>query len=328
MKPSIVIVLLVLAGVSSVAAHSQADEPSGPSVCQTDLPNSAHLLSTNAAQVEFVKADCETRSVYCVGPDGYPVPGELDPDLKSGEELTVKLFGPATCQDVLTVATQLHQASATLFRDVGVTKRDEVLASLALLAKTTATTDAATESITVFVSQINTKLNIEGVTLMVTPRRYYLDVGLLVAFTPYFQQVSTARVPGSKEQFVRETNTIHPSAAITLSYFPAGQYAVPRFSGYHGLGIQAGIGGDLSRVDDEFYLGLVWEPIPGAGISAGLAMLEMERLQPGYPSGALVNPNDVPKDTFLGPRAYFGISLNTEVFQTLLSLGAKARVPH
>ncbi|HEY3255697.1 MAG TPA: hypothetical protein VGJ91_17180, partial [Polyangiaceae bacterium] len=68
--------------------------------------------------------------------------------------------------------------------------------------------------------------------------------------------------------------------------------------------------------------------IPGAGISAGLALLEMQRLQPGYPMGALVAPSDVPKDTFLGPRFYFGVSLNTQVFQTVLSLGSKARVPN
>jgi hypothetical protein len=323
MKPSIVIVLPILVGMGFFAARSQADQASD---CENALAGSAAQLRTDIARREFVRADCETRSVYCVGPDGHPVPGELDPELKTGEELTVKLFGPDQCLDVLAVATQLHQSTATLFRDAPAS-RIRAASAPTLLAKTIATTDAATESVTVFVSRLDTKLNLEGVTLTVTPRRYYLDVGLIVAFTPYYQQVSTARVAGSEEQFIRETNTIHPSAAIALSYFPAGQYAAPRFSGYHGLAIQAGIGGDLSRVDDEFYLGLLWEPIPGAGVSAGLALLEMERLQPNYPAGALVSPDDVPKDKFLGPRGYFGISLNTEVFQTLLSLGGEARVP-
>ena len=197
-----------------------------------------------------------------------------------------------------------------------------------LLAKTTVKIKAMTVSVTIVVSRVTAPLSVRGVTLVVTPPRYYLDVGLLVAFTPNYQRVTTQRVPGSSEQFIREEKTVHPSAAIALTYFPAGQYSVPRFTRYHGLGIQLGIGGDLSRIDDEFYMGGVWEPVPGAGISAGLALITLEKLQPGYPEGALVKPNDVPKDTFLGPRFYFGFSLNTEVFQTLLKLGEKAVVPN
>jgi hypothetical protein len=310
------------------AARAQATPD--PNACAGDLARSNGTFSDEATKAELAKADCEERSVFCVDASGYPIPGEQrDPQLKSGQSLIVKLFGPSTCEDVLTVGSDVQQSDVTLFRATPAEKARGGAAKVVtrLLAKATVTTDAASESVTVVVSRLDNRLSIQGVTLVVTPPRYFLDVGLLVAFTPAYQTVSTSRAPGSTEQFIRTENTIHPSAAVTINYFPAGQYSVPRFSDYHGLGIQAGIGGDLTRLDDEFYLGAIWEPIPGAGVAAGLAMLSMEKLHPDYPAGALVNPNDVPKDTFLGPRFYFGITLNTQVFQTALSLGGKAIVP-
>jgi hypothetical protein len=304
----------------------------------TELTARQGAFSSNEAQQELAKADCDHRDVYCVDASGYPVPGEeRDPDLKSGQVLTLKLFGPSSCQGVLAVGSNVKQSDVRLFRDEGAEVKnladDKPKApppplKIELLSRATVTTDAATEKVTVVVSRVDVPLSLLGIELDVSPPRYFLDVGLLVSFTPKYQTVSTSRAPGSSEVFIREEEQIHPSAAITLNYFPFGQYAVPRFSDWHGLGIQAGIGADFSEIDDEFYVGLIWEPIPGAGISGGLAMLSMQRLQPDYPEGALVSPSDVPKDEFLGPRAYFGISLNTQVFQTVLNLGGKARVPN
>jgi len=91
--------------------------------------------------------------------------------------------------------------------------------------------------------------------------------------------------------------------------------------------LQAGIGADLRKVDDEFYFGTIWEIVPGAGLSFGLSLLRMEGLQPDYPAGSLVDPNDVPKDTSLQAGMYFGFSINTQVFQTAIALGSKISVP-
>ncbi len=319
-----------------VAFYSQVGHAKdAATTCAKELARVAGTAAYNPASSDLEKADCEQRNVLCVDFTGYPLSADRgDPRLLSGESLTVKLFGPKSCEGLLTVGTNLHLSGVTLFSpSAGADDKagePDAAASIEIeqLAKSSATTDLTVDSVTVFVSRKDIDASVEGITLVVTPPRYYLDVGVLAAFTPDFQQVTTQRAPGSQETFVRETNTVRAAAAITLNYFPAGQYAAPRFSGLHGLGFQAGIGGNLDRIDDEFYLGALWEPIPGAGVSAGLALLTMERLQPHYPSGALVSPDDVPKDTFLGPRFYFGVSLNTQVFQTLLSLGAKARVPN
>lgn len=324
-------VTFVLAALAFNFVSLSASAKGDAAQCQKELRANPAPWGTEQAKAELAKADCEQRSVLCVDASGYPLPTERsDPSLKSGETLTVKLFGPKSCQEVLTVSTNLHQSDVTLFKATPANKGIERVAAVEIeqLAKATVTTDVMTDSVTIFVSRLDSELTLEGITLTVTPPRYYLDVGLLAAFTPQYQRVSTQRSPGSEEQFIRETNTVRAAAAITVNFFPWGQYSAPRFSGYHGLAIQAGIGGDLDRIDDEFYTGILWEPIPGAGVSAGLALLEMQRLQDHYPSGTLVKPGDVPSDTFLGPRFYFGISLNTQVFQTVLSLGAKARVPN
>jgi hypothetical protein len=292
-------------------------------------------FGADGVKQELANADCERNDVYCVDATGFPVPGEDgDPGLKSNQELTVKLFGPASCEGVLTVGTSVKQSNVSLFRAPPAAKvglRKGLRAAqipIQLLAKSTVKLSVTAESVRVVVSRVDVALSLQGIELTVTPPRYYLDVGILVPFSVDYQQVSTSRVPGSTEVFIREENTLRPAAAVALSYFPFGQYGVPRFTGVHGLGFQAGVGADFDRVDDEFYLGLIWEPVPGAGISAGMALLDMERLQPGYPQGALVKPNDVPKDEFMAPRVYFGLSLNTEVFQTALKLGEKALVPN
>lgn len=336
MSPKSIHVLLALLFVSLCSGRGRAEtEATEADVrsCQSSIREVAKLNRTSTfkdAQQEVDKADCERADVYCVDVTGYPVPSEEpDPGLKSGQSFTVKLFGPDTCNGVLSVGTNIKQSDVSLFRkSLQEGGKEAGKQAIKLLSKSTVKLPLTAESVTVVVSRQDKSLSIHGAVLPVTPPRYYLDVGLLVPFTVNYQRVSTSRVPGSTEVFIREEHTIRPAGAVALTYFPAGQYAVPRFTDYHGLGIQVGVGADFDRLDDEFYMGGLWEPIPGAGISAGLALISMQKLQPGYPEGALVKPNDVPKDEFLGPRFYFGISLNTEAFQTALKLGEKALVPN
>lgn len=295
-----------------------------------------HTLSSAAAfypEDKLAQLDCDERYVYCVDAHGKAVPGERDPQLNYSRSLTIKLLGPQSCLELLKVGTDVQQSdNITLFRAVKEAAADTETRSgagpvITVLDKATLEADASIESFTVIVSRADEPRSLRGDTLSVIPPRYFLDVGILVAFAPH-QEISAARIPGSQELFIREEKGLRPSAAVTLNYFFLGQYSVPRFSGWHGFAVQAGIGGDFSEVDDEFYLGVLWEPIPGAGVSAGLAMIEMDRLQPNYPAGALVSADDVPKDRFLAPQPYFGISLNTQVFETALKLGEKARVPN
>lgn len=333
--------IVVLLWSCLVARQSRAEgdlRPCAEDIRLTEAPAArSQAFSTAAAADMLAKADCDQTDVYCVDASGYPIPSEQrDPHLRSGQALTIKLLGPKSCDQILTVGSDVKQSGVVLFRPDPGTVNGKALPAiktvadveLQLLAKSTASTDATTLSVTVVVSRADADVSLKGIRLTVTPPRYYLDVGLLVSFTPSYQRVSTSRAPGSTEQYIREERTIHPSAAVTVNYFPLGQYAAARPSWFHGLGVQAGIGGNLSKLDDEFYLGAIWEPVPGAGLSAGLALHAMERLQPDYPSGALVSPNDVPRDHFLGPRFYFGVCLNTQVFQTVLSLGEKALVPN
>ncbi len=298
--------------------------------CHEQLQRIQEAWRTPEAAKAFDDAGCDARTVYCVDPSGYPVPEETkDPNLSIGETLTIRLFGPDACLPWLTVTTHSKQLNATLFPRVpaAAPRAAPVPIKIIQLANTKATPDENTETLTIFVARKDLTLELEGISIDVIEPGYYLDVGVLAAFTPWYQQVSTSRAPGMQDQFIRETNTIHPAAAITLNYFPFKQYSRPKFTGIHGLGVLAGIGGNFSRIDDEFYLGLLWEAVPGAGISTGVALLEMQKLHPNYPAGALVQPNDVPKDSYLGPRWYFGIALDTQVFQTILRMGASARVP-
>ena len=322
----------------SGSSNAQETAPADPAQCGKALQSVA-TTSYVAPQAidEFTKASCADHNIICIGPNGQPLPNEeSNVELRPGSTATVKLFGPAACGKVLSVSADITQTAATLFppptndnlRDALAPGLTQAETKIEVLASTAVTPDSYSESVTFFVVRTDTGNRLPGLKVDVTQPRYYLDVGVLVAFTPYFKEVSAARVPGQQDSFIRETNTIHPSAAIGVNYYPFGQYTQPRFTGYHGLAIQAAIGANLSRIDDEFYLGLLWEPVPGAGISAGLAMLQMQRLQPNYPSGALVQPNDIPKDTYLGGRAYFGVSLNTRVFRTLLDIGGKVNVPH
>jgi len=320
---------------AALAAHFAAVSSSAQTAeaCRDSLRGAkASTYSDGPAGAEYDKADCADRDTYCVGPDGFPLPmEETDPALVAGSKLKVKLFGPASCAELLGVAVDRQQSRVRLFRspDPGGDgqKKASSEGAIQLLATTVVATDAQTDSVTVRVYRTDVTHGIDGITLEVRHERYFLDVGLLVAFAYGYQQVSPARLPGLRDEFIRETDTIRPAAAITVNYFPFGQLSEPRFTGVHGLGVQAGIGGDLDPIDDEFYMGLIYEPVPGAGVSAGVALLQMQKLQPDYPSGVLIDPGDVPRDTFLGARPYVGVSLNTEVFETVMKAGAKARVP-
>ncbi|HEY5959433.1 MAG TPA: hypothetical protein VIV60_22900, partial [Polyangiaceae bacterium] len=271
-----------------------------------------------------------------------PLPKEeRDPDLRPGVTFHLKLFGPNSCADLLAITTDTKQSSVSLFpaavaavappprpMAMGLVPPPPVpKVPVQLLASREVTPELEISAVTIYVTRKETDSTIKGITLDVVTPKYYLDVGILIAFASNFRQVSTARIPGAQDQFIRETTTIRPAGAIGAIYYPAGQYSQTRFTGFHGLAIQAAIGADFSRINDEFYFGLLWEPIPGAGIGCGAALLEKQRLQPDYPSGALVQPNDVPKDTYMGFSPYFGVSFNTRVFQTLLDLGGSVRVP-
>ncbi len=305
-------------------------------LCKHDLaPNQVDYTNSDV----FGQNDCADRLVYCVDPSGFPMPGESrDPGLRSGETITIKLFGPASCNKVLSVSTDTKKSSATLFNPSAGTAPSPAAkpfsavlppkpAPPVLLGDVKTTVDAATVSVTVYVARTDFDLAVKGIAFDVVQPTYYLDVGLLVAFTAPFQTVTAASIPGVDDQYVHQSEGVHPSAAIALNWFPDGEYTAPRYAGWHGVGVQAGIGADLRHLGDEFYLGGVWEIVPGAGFSAGLALIRMDGLLPNYPEGTLIGSSGVQKDTFLGPRPYFGVNLNTQVFQTVLGLGAKIRVP-
>lgn len=281
---------------------------------------------------ESERVGCGESLIYCVGPDGQPLPGETAPALRPSDVLTIKLLGPSDCADTLSVASNVRVRSQRLFRKLPTgpaAKSGEQPAPVLyqLLATTSVEVDKTTEEITVVVARTDTKKSIRGAELKVVQFTYLLDVGLLTAFAFDYSQVKTARIPGTDDSFIRETSGIHAGGAIALSVFPCGQYDTPRFSRLHGFGVQVGIGADLSRVDDEFYFGAIYEAIPGVGLSAGVALLEMQTLQPSYPEGTLAAVDDLPADTALQPAFYLGVSLNTQVLDTIVDLGKGIHVP-
>jgi len=332
-KPQL-IALVVLAATSwTVAGFAQG----APDQCAGTLASTDAKLYTDAVAAKLYADNvCSDRTVVCVDATGFPVPGEeRNPKLQIGDTLTVRLFGPDSCASVLTVRTDSELSDTTLFSPAAAGAKVAAAApppapppTLVKLAETKVVVSQQTDAVNVVIARTDkSNLSIDGVRLTVMHPRYLLDVGLLVPFTYPYRQVNTQRMPGVTDQVIRQESTIHPSAAITLNLFPFGQFSQARFSGYHGLGLQVGIGADLRKVDDEFYFGPIWEIVPGAGLSFGLSLLRMDGLQPDYPAGSLVDPNDVPKDTSLKPGMYFGFSVNTQVFQTALDLGSKIRVP-
>lgn len=92
------------------------------------------------------------------------------------------------------------------------------------------------------------------------------------------------------------------------------------------LGIQLGVGLDLSKFGDEFYAGLFFEPVVGLNIGVGMAIIKGDQLESDYALGQVVDPaqlGDYTRERYM-LRPYIGMSLS---FDIIRNVQAAAKLP-
>lgn len=161
---------------------------------------------------------------------------------------------------------------------------------------------------------------------------YFFDVGVLIPIawnasrTLVRHRVEVDDMPRDALELVTD-HDITP--AIVISAYPAGR-SVGRVGTlvdggdddtiWSAFGVQAGLDLLLDEPLDRIYLGGVFEPVSGFGISFGCAFIRREGRPAGLAEDATVDPADTvtPTRTY-APSVYFGVSLSTE----LVTIGRK-----
>lgn len=161
---------------------------------------------------------------------------------------------------------------------------------------------------------------------------YFFDVGVLIPIawdasrTLVRHRVEVDDEPRDAFELVTD-HDITP--AIVISAYPAGR-SVGRVGTlvdgsdddtiWSAFGVQAGLDLLLDEPFDRIYLGGVFEPVSGFGISFGCAFIRREGRPAGLPDDATVDPADTVTPTkSYAPSVYFGVSLSTE----LVTIGRK-----
>jgi hypothetical protein len=159
---------------------------------------------------------------------------------------------------------------------------------------------------------------------------YFFEVGVMVPFVLHgSRRVVAVPDPGTGEQVVAIQTDTHVTAAIMLNVFPLGGRANDRlYTGWapRNWGVQFGVDLDFSDLTDQFYVGLLVEPVTGVSLNAGVAVLRGQFLPDGSQPGMLA-PVGQPISTVnkYMARAYFGVTFTFDVVRTLLSAANTAK---
>jgi hypothetical protein len=155
---------------------------------------------------------------------------------------------------------------------------------------------------------------------------YHLEASVLVPFVFRGKRVATLTpTPGGNQFLIGLDEDWHITAAVMVDLFPFGRQKGQVSSFEHcrsgscvenWLGLQFGTG--LSSIFQEWYLGLLFEPVSGVAIGAGGALLKGDFLGPGLAEGMLLpSPAQFSVNSDYMIRPYFGIALTSDIFQTL-----------
>ena len=154
--------------------------------------------------------------------------------------------------------------------------------------------------------------------------RYYLELGVLVPVV-YRGTRRATLAAGTTELRVGVEERWHVTGALMLDVFPLGR-ARGQVSSFrqcrertcyaNWLGVQ--VGTSFERPAEDWYLGLVIEPVSGLGIGLGAALTKGEYLAPGLAEGMLLPARAAfGTRTELMARPYLGLTLTTDVFHTV-----------
>jgi hypothetical protein len=165
--------------------------------------------------------------------------------------------------------------------------------------------------------------------------QYHLEASVLVPFVYRGRRRATLTpTPGGGAYEVGLDQDWHVTAAVMIDLFPFGRQKGQVSSFVHcrsgscaenWLGIQFGTG--LSSIFQEWYLGILFEPVSGLGIGAGASLLKGDFLGPGLAEGMLLpSPAQFSAKSDYMFRPYFGIAVTSDVFQTLDRSSVLARI--
>jgi hypothetical protein len=165
--------------------------------------------------------------------------------------------------------------------------------------------------------------------------QYHLEASVLVPFVYRGRRVATLTpTAGGNELQVALNQDWHTTAAVMVDLFPFGRQKGQVSSFQHcrsgscaenWLAIQFGTG--LSSIFQEWYLGLLFEPVSGLALAGGGALLKGDFLGPGLAEGMLLQSASqfsVKSDYMIRP--YFGIAVTSDIFQTLDRSSVFARI--
>ncbi len=176
--------------------------------------------------------------------------------------------------------------------------------------------------------------------------KYYIDVGLFVPFVPFGKRTVTARPVGGERYLVVDSD-LHITAGLAMNVFPGGRrrgeltpwsnrppcWMLRNTKNNNNnnakkqchaavagelIGLQLGADLDIRDPIDQFYFGLVFEPVTGLTLSIGGAVIAMDDLGPGRAEGQLVASDaDLDPSTKYRVRPYTSFGLSLDLVQAL-----------
>lgn len=175
---------------------------------------------------------------------------------------------------------------------------------------------------------------------------YYVDLGLFVPFTVNGKRTIDARNVGS-ERYVTVDDDLRVTAGIAMNVFPGGRRRgeltpwsnLPECSGNETtksdkrackralrswaefMGLQIGADLDVRDPIDQFYFGVVFEPVSGVTFSVGPAIMKVDRLPAGVVQGQLVTSDaDLEPRSRYEARFYGSFGLSLDLVQAVRAL--------
>ncbi|HKQ71840.1 MAG TPA: hypothetical protein VJT73_20995, partial [Polyangiaceae bacterium] len=156
--------------------------------------------------------------------------------------------------------------------------------------------------------------------------RYYVEPALLVPFVYHgVRTIDLAPTASGTERALGLRQDWLVTAAAMINVFPLGRQkgqlssfreCRTRYCMENWLGVQFGTG--LNAPLEDWYLGLVFEPISGLTLNAGGAMMKGEFLARGRAFGQLLPSSTAAfKHSDYMLRPYFGISFTLDILETL-----------
>jgi hypothetical protein len=289
---------------------------------------------------EDLKALCMSKctggDTLCLRADTGSLACEDAPQtIGAGAELKVLVLGVQAqdCIDTIQVTTFEGRRLESLWEAPefgGFQNGKEEQQKVAVVKELAVTASSETSVVTLGVRFVRTR---EGDTpidrthlIEIDHGRYFLRVGVLLPIVPDGRQHALATLsPSDGEPTLRLTRDLYVMPALALNAFPFGGksrgkvFCCGKRPLAELLGVQVAVGFDLSQPPPIFAGGLL-EPIAGFAVSGGISFIQADVLNPDAAEGMLLrDPSALPVHREYIPRGYIGLTLSTEIIETLLA---------